>query len=98
MAQSLKRFSLSGPKRPVSVCSLPNEHDFDDVISIHTHFDVTIDLVTGKTCKQFILTLKQVVKQIGLIYILKTRPNDGHGMPGMGQRKSREVRNVRLFD
>ena len=28
MAQSRKRFRLSGPKRPVSVCSLPNEHDF----------------------------------------------------------------------
>ena len=97
MAQSRKRFRLSGPKRPVSVCSLPNEHDFDDVISKHTHCDVSIDLVTGKTHKGFILTLKQVVKQI--IYVLRTRPNDGHGMPGMGQRiKSREVRHVRLFD
>ena len=61
MAQSRKRFRLSGPKRPVSVCSLPNEHDFDDVISKHTHFDVTIDLVTGKTRKELILALKQVV-------------------------------------
>ena len=70
MAQSRKRFRLSGPKRPVPVCSLTNEHGFDDVISKHTHFDVTIDLVTGKTHEEFILTLKQVVKQI--IYVLRT--------------------------
>ena len=56
-----KTIQTVGPKRPVSVCSLPNEHDFDDVISKHTHCDVTIDLVTGKTHKEFILTLKQVV-------------------------------------
>ena len=37
--------------RPVPVCSLPNEHDFDDVISKHTQFDVTTDLVTGKHMK-----------------------------------------------
>ena len=61
MAQSRKRFRLSGPKSPVSVCLLPNEQDYDDVISKHTYCDVTIDLVTGKTHKEVILTLKQVV-------------------------------------
>ena len=58
---SRKRFRLSRPKRPVSVFLLPNENDFDDVISKHTHCDVSIDLVTGKTHTEFILTLKQVV-------------------------------------
>ena len=62
MAQSRKRFRLSGPKRPVSICSMANEHDFDDVISKHAHFDVTVELVTGKThIKRIYSNLKQVV-------------------------------------